>query len=189
MSTAFQTRKLTYFFHILDLNSDSFIQLEDFSEMAEKVRVIMGYDDGGKEHKRITDKATKLYHTLVSVIDPNDKQQISKEEWLNYFENEVILSEELLDEYKEMIFNFMFDFFDQNRDGFISRKEYRDFYEIFGIDTAYVDMAFQKLDNTNSYKLSRYDLMTAVEDFFGSDDKEIAGNWVFGNWESVPHSA
>lgn len=189
MSSDFQAKKLTYFFHILDLNSDSYIQLEDFSEMAEKVRTTMGYDEGSKEHKRISDKATRLYHTLVGVIDPEDKQQISEQEWLNYFQKEVLTSEELLDDYKEMIFNFMFDFFDQNRDGFISRSEYNDFYHIFGIDTAYLDKAFQKLDNTNSYKLSRYDLMTAVEDFFGSDDPEISGNWVFGNWESVPHNS
>jgi len=188
MSSIFQTKKLTYFFHILDLNNDHYIQLEDFSEMAEKVRAIMGYKEGSKEHRRITDKATKLYHTLVNVISPEDKQRISEQEWLSYFEKKVIINEELLDDYKEMIFNFMFDFFDQNRDGFISRKEYEDFYMIFGIDTAYLDKAFQKLDNTNSYKLSRYDLMTAVEDFFGSVDPEIAGNWVFGNWESIPHS-
>ena len=143
MSSAFQNRKLTYFFHILDLNSDSYIQLEDFSEMAEKVRTIMNYEEGSMEHKRITDKATKLYHTLVSVINPMDRQQISQKEWLEYFEKEVIISEELLEEYKEMIFNFMFDFFDQNRDGFISRKEYKDFYEIFGIDTAYWTKLFK----------------------------------------------
>jgi len=188
MPSAFQKQKLTYFFHILDLNSDHYIQLEDFSEMAEKVRATMGYEEGGKEHKRITDKATKLYHTLASVIMPKDRQQISHDEWLDYFQNSVITSEELLDDYKEMIFNFMFDFFDQNRDGFISRSEYKDFFLIFGLDTEYLDKAFQKLDNSNSYKLSRYDLISAVEDFFGSDDPENAGNWVFGNWESIPHA-
>jgi len=30
-----------------------FIQLDDFSEMAEKVREIMKYEDGSKDHKRI----------------------------------------------------------------------------------------------------------------------------------------
>ena len=189
MPSEFQSKKLRYFFHILDLNRNGAIQLDDFSEMAEHVRQIMGYEEGSKEHKRITDKATRFYHSLVRDISPSNRQEIVMEEWIAFFENVVIRDEDALDEYKEMIFTFMFDFFDQNRDGFISRKEYEDFYQIFGIDDQYLDKAFQKLDNSNSYKLSRYDLMSAVEEFFASTDDSVSGNWVFGNWNSVPHKA
>ena len=189
MPSEFQSKKLKYFFHILDLNRNGAIQLDDFSEMAEHVRQIMGYEEGSKEHKRITDKATRFYHSLVRDISPSNRQEIVMEEWIAFFENVVIRDEDALDEYKEMIFTFMFDFFDQNRDGFISRKEYEDFYQIFGIDDQYLDKAFQKLDNSNSYKLSRYDLMSAVEEFFASTDDSVSGNWVFGNWNSVPHKA
>lgn len=183
----FQSKKLAYFFHILDLNRNGYVQLEDFSEMAEKVREIMQYEEGSKEHKRISDKATRFFHTLVKDINPADAHQISEKEWITFFENEVVGDEDELDNYKEMVFNFMFDFFDQNRDGFISRKEYEDFYSIFGIDENYLDKAFQKLDNSNAYKLSRYDLMSAVEDFLSAKDESLPGNWVFGHWESNPH--
>ena len=190
MSADFQRKKLGYFFRILDLNSNGCLQMDDFTEMVEKVRLTLDYEVGGKGHKRITDKAVKLFNSLVKDIKPFTFNQVTEQEWVDFFLREVILSgdEDTLDDYKELIFNFMFDFFDQNRDGFISKKEYEDFYDIFGIDRAYCDKAFSLMDKTQNYKLSRYDLMNAVEEFFASNDPTLPGNWIFGNWESEPHA-
>lgn len=190
MSADFQRKKLGYLFSILDLNSNGCLQMDDFTEMVEKVRVTLGYEPGEKGHKRITDKAVRLFNTLVKDIKPFTFNQVTENEWIDFFIKKVILSgdEDTLDDYKELIFNFMFDFFDQNRDGFISKQEYEDFYDIFGIDRAYCDKAFSLLDKTQSYKLSRYDLMNAVEEFFASNDPTLPGNWIFGNWESEPHA-
>ena len=188
MATPFQKQKLIYFFHILDLNNNGSVQLDDFLEMVEKVCKMMGYEAGSKEEKRITNKAIRFFNALVRDIEPLDPRQISEEEWVAFFDEEVQQREDMLVEYKEIVFNFMFDFFDHNHDGYISRKEYEDFYQIFGIDKRALDEAFPKLISGNENKLHRYDLMDAVEDFFTSDSKEVAGNWVFGNWENPPRA-
>ncbi|MEM6812878.1 MAG: EF-hand domain-containing protein [Bacteroidota bacterium] len=187
MATEFQKQKLSYFFHILDLNKNGYIQLEDFLEMVDKVCAIMNYEEGGNERKRLTNKAIRFFNSLVRDIESVDPLQISEKEWVTFFDNEVQKREDMIVEYKEIVFNFMFDFFDHNRDGYISRKEYEDFYRIFNIDKNALDEAFPKLVSRDNFKLHRYDLMDAIEDFFTSDDKEDAGNWVFGNWESDPH--
>lgn len=191
MSADFQRQKLGYFFRILDLNSNGCLQMDDFTEMVEKVRLTMNHEPGGKEHKRITDKAVKLFTSLVKDIKPFSFNQVTEDEWVNFFIEHVIVSgdEDTLDDYKELIFTFMFDFFDQNRDGFISKNEYEDFYDIFGIDREFCDKAFGLLDKTQSYRLSRYDLMSAVDEFFASSDQSVPGNWIFGNWQSEPHAA
>ncbi|GAB4248510.1 MAG: hypothetical protein Tsb0034_27880 [Ekhidna sp.] len=189
MSANTLSKKHIYFFNILDLNRNGFIQLEDFSELAERVRVIMDYEEESKEHKRITDKAARFFHKLVRDIQPKDGQQITQDELLEYLNKRVITDEVELDAFKDVVFNFMFDFFDQNRDGFISKKEYADFYTMFGIDEQHLEVAFKKLDNSKTEKLNRYDLLAAVEDFFTSDDAEASGSWVFGHWESRPHGS
>ncbi|NQZ78235.1 MAG: EF-hand domain-containing protein [Ekhidna sp.] len=189
MSTDFQRKKLGYFFSILDLNSNGYLQMDDFGEMVEKVRIRKQYQPEGKEHERITGKAVKLFNALVSDINPADFKKITKSEWIGFFLQNIVLSGngELLDDYKELIFTFMFDFFDQNRDGFISKQEYMDFYDIFGINREFNDKAFRLLDINHGDRLSRYHLMNAVEEFLISDDVDASGNWVFGNWESEPH--
>lgn len=190
MSKEFQRQKLSYFFNILDLNNNKSLELSDFWELSEKVRETLGFEAESTEHKRIADKATKLFHTLVKDVSTSEYQKISEDEWVQFFEKEVIdlNDEEALDSYKELIFHFMFDFFDHNRDGFISMQEYEDFYKIFGIDITYLNKAFRMLDNSNVGKLSRYDLMDAVEDFLVSEDESVPGNWIFGYWESMPHA-
>ncbi len=188
MATDFQKQKLIYFFNILDLNKNGYIQLEDFLEMVDKVCETMNYEEDGKEHKRITNKAIRFFNSLVRDIEPLDPRQISEDEWLTFFDGDIQEREDMIVEYKEIVFNFMFDFFDQNRDGYISRKEYEDFYKIFGIDTKALDDAFPKLISAHQNKLHRYDVMDAVEDFFTSDNEEDAGNWVFGDCKSIPRS-
>lgn len=190
MSTDFQQKKLTYFFRILDLNSNGFLQLNDFSEMAEKVRLRLDLEDGGRDHKRIVDKSVKLFHTLQKDIGPKEYQQISEGEWTIFLVKHLIEvgDEDDVDDYKDLIFNFMFDFFDLNKDGFISKSEYSDFYTIFGIDRDYLDKAFSQLDTSQDGRLSRYEMMAAIEDFLTSDDPTLKGNWIFGNWDSDPHA-
>ena len=83
----------------------------------------------------------------------------------------------------------MFDFFDQNREGFISNKEYADFFAIFGLDDQHLQESFQKLSHSNKEKLNRYDLLSAMEDFFTSDDQTKSGNWIFGHWNSTPYGS
>lgn len=188
--TDFQTKKLTYFYKILDLNSNGELQLNDFAEMAEKVRIKMGFEEGGKKHKMVADKAVRFYRTLLNDIQPDDFRKILLSEWLKFFDEKVLNADDevTFDLYKEMIFNFMFDFFDQNRDGFIQYGEYQDFFEIFGIDDTYFEESFELIDVNKKGKLSRYDLMLSLEEFLKSDDQEDAGNWIFGYWESEPHT-
>ena len=90
MSTEFQQKKLGYFFRILDLNNNGSLQMDDFTEMVEKVRLRMGYEPEDKGHKRITDKAIKLFNSFVGDIKPFSFNQITEAEWVNFFLKNVI---------------------------------------------------------------------------------------------------
>ncbi len=188
MLSEFQRKKLHYFFELLDLNRNGLLQLNDFSDMAEQVRLRLELEEGSRAHKTIADKATRLFHQLLTDISPQESQAITQEEWITYFDKRLggRYADEALTVYKELIFRYIFDFFDHNHDGFITKNEYNIIFEIFGLDKNYLEESFGRLDKNDDQKISRYEILAALEDFLSSDDESAAGNWIFGYWESRP---
>ncbi|MEP1095237.1 MAG: EF-hand domain-containing protein [Cyclobacteriaceae bacterium] len=188
MLSELQQNKLAYFFSLLDLNRNDLLQHNDFSDMAEQVRVKLDLEEGSAEHKYVAEKSIRLFHQLLSDISPKEHQSIRKDEWLSFFESEFSdpVNEDVLETYQELIYLYVFDFFDHNRDGFITKDEYKWFFEIFKLDEGYLDKSFSKLDSNGDSKVSRYEMLAAIEDFLISSDSDSAGNWAFGNWTVSP---
>lgn len=188
MFSEFQKKKIAYFFKLLDLNRNGLLQFNDFSDMAELVRVKLGFEERSKDHKKIADKATRLFHQFLDDISPAEHQSISEAEWVDFFQGKLggKYDEDTIEEYQELIFQYVFDFFDHNHDGFITKNEYQMFFEIFGADQEYFEKSFGLLDKNGDQKISRYEMLASIEEFLISDDPASSGNWTFGNWESEP---
>lgn len=186
MLTPFQSAKLSYLFRLLDYNDNGLLQLNDFAELSEKVREKLNYEEGEKEHQAIVQKSVKFFHKLLRDIPNPGYQMISPQEWLKFFEEEVTSfeDEDAVDEWVDLLLAFIFGMFDENHDGYISLEEYQDLFSIFGKDEGFSKEAFDKIDVNADGRLSRYELIPAVETFLTSDDPNEAGNWVFGNWSS-----
>ncbi len=187
MLSDFQRKKLTYFFHLLDDNKNGYLQLEDFSEIAEELCINLEYEFESSDHKFIVDKSVGLFYKLLKDIPHEEKQIISLEAWLDFFDKKLISNrnEELLDEYIELFIGFLFDLFDENHDGYISVDEYADLFVTYGIDIKYSAKSFVNLDINQDGKLSKNELIHAAETFMTSDDPSQKGNWIFGNWDSI----
>jgi Ca2+-binding EF-hand superfamily protein len=188
MLSELRRKKFTYFFDLLDFDRNGQLEFNDFSDLAEKVRSSLEYDEGSREHKNIADKSVHLFHQLLSDISPVKSQSISKSEWTSFFEEHLggVIDEDVLSTYQELMYQHIFDFFDHNHDGFITQDEYQLFFEIFGASKDHLDKCFNKLDSNGDNKVSRYEMLTAIEDFLTSDDHASPGNWTFGNWEISP---
>ncbi|REE02109.1 EF-hand domain-containing protein [Marinoscillum furvescens] len=185
MITEVQRKKLAHFFELLDSHKNGFLHVDDFSEIAERIRMGIGYEAGGEKHKFLAEKSTRFFHAFLNAIPHNGNQVITKEEWVNFVEEEIISkgNEEVLEEFKEFIIGFLFDLFDENHDGYISTDEFVDMFVVYGIDIKYSAKSFLKLDLNKDDKLSRNELLHAFEVFLLSDDPSQPGNWIFGNWE------
>jgi len=156
--------------------------------MAEQVRLKLDLEEGSSEHKYVAEKSIRLFHQLLSDISHGDHQTIRKDEWLSFFDAKFgdPVDEGVLETYQELIYLYVFDFFDHNRDGFITKDEYQWFFEIFKLDEQFLDKSFSKLDSNGDSKVSRYEMLAAIEDFLISDDPDSSGNWAFGNWTVNP---
>ena len=185
MLSEVRRKKLHYFFTLLDLNRNGLLQFDDFSDLAERVRLSLSCEVGDPQHKKIAEKATHLFHHLLSDIDPEKPQSIHVDEWLAFFgENLNDENDEVLSVYQQLIYSNIFDFFDQNRDGFITQDEFETLFEIFGIEKNSLTESFNLLDVNGDKKVSRYELLAAIEDFLISDDEDSPGNWIFGDWKA-----
>ncbi|MBV6646084.1 MAG: EF-hand domain-containing protein [Cyclobacteriaceae bacterium] len=185
MLTDLQERKLTHFFGLLDLDKDGSLQIEDFSEIAERLQQEFGYAEGSKEHKFVVDAAVRFFHKLLAEMSKGN-QVILMSEWLEFFDAQFISNDndDLLEEYSEFMIGFLFDLFDENHDGYIDVEEYADMFMIYGIDIRYSAKAFIDLDLNKDGRLSRNELIHAFENFITSDIADVKGNWIFGNWDT-----
>ncbi|MFT7197758.1 MAG: Ca2+-binding EF-hand superfamily protein [Marinoscillum sp.] len=185
MISEFQEKKLSHLFHLLDSHKNGYLHLDDFSEIAESIRIGLNYEEGGKKHVFLAEKSAKFFHTLLQEIPHTGNQIITKQEWIDCIAKDVILgdNEDTLLEFQEFIIVFLFDLFDDNHDGYISTDEYVDMFVVYGIDIKYSAKAFLNLDVNRDDKLSRNELLHAFDTFLLSDNPDNPGNWIFGNWE------
>lgn len=184
MISDFQKRKLTHFFYLLDVNKNDYLQLEDFSIISDNLIFNLDYEEGSKEHKFIADKSVAMFYRFSADISGTGKN-ITLKEWLDFFDQKIIAQrdKELLEEYVELIIGFLFDLFDANHDGYISIEEYTDIFMAYGIDIKYAAKAFVNLDINQDDRLSKSEILYAVETFLISNDPNERGNWIFGNWD------
>ncbi len=187
MLTDFQRKKLTYLFELLDDNKNGYLQLDDFSDIAEDLCVNLGYAYESSDHRFIVEKSVGFFYKLLKDIPHEANQIISLESWLDFFDQKIIKpkNEELLDEYIELFIGFLFDLFDENHDGYISVDEYADLFMTYRIDIKYSAKSFVNLDINGDGKLSKNELIHAAEIFLTSDDSEQKGNWIFGSWDNI----
>lgn len=183
MISDFQKKKLTHFFYLLDVNKNDFLQLEDFSIISDNLIFNLDYEEGSKEHQFIAEKSVAMFYRFSADI-ANSGKNITLDDWLKFFDTNIIgnRNKELLEEYVELIIGFLFDLFDANHDGYISIEEYTDIFMAYGIDIKYAAKAFVNLDINQDERLSKSEILYAVETFLVSDDTRERGNWIFGNW-------
>lgn len=186
MLTEFQRHKLTHFFRLLDLDKNDILELDDFSDIAVDLSQELGYAFEGPEHKFLVDRCVGFYYMLLDEIPHKGNQVIILEEWLSFFDANVVnnTDQDFFDTFTEFMIGFFFDVFDENNDGYISDGEYADLFLVYNIDIKYSGKSFVNLDANKDGRLSRNELIFAFETYVSSDDPNEKGNWIFGDWRS-----
>ncbi len=178
----FQEKKLRYLFDLLDINNNGFIQLNDFEDIAFKLIEKYNIEEGSKKQTYVAQKCVGFFYELIKVIPAENHRTITADEWCAFFDKELLqnTSHETVEEYRDLFFDFLFGIFDENHDGYISRDEYHKLFDIYGIGKDHLDEAFDSLDLFKDGRLSKYELINALEVFLTSDNPKDRGNIMFG---------
>lgn len=180
MLTNFQETKLTYLFGLLDYKKNGFIRKDDFIELAEKISTELNLDS--EKSLAAKESSYSFFRQMVKDMDPNSLYEVHLESWLRFFDEEIVNSDDsdTLQEYAQLILGYVFGYFDDNRDGFLSSQEYSHMFKVLGMNDFELGKTFNNIDKNSDFRLSRYELLLIVETFLTSDDPTENGNLVFG---------
>ncbi len=182
MISEFQKKKFSHLFNLLDVNKNGYLQLGDFMSVAHTLREKMDLPEFSSHYRQLCQSCQALFEALKEDIALPKKRTITLEEWLNFFE---IASggdegEATVEKYRQLLYGFLFDVFDDNNDGYISMEEYAEVYQIYGIDDHQIAEAFESIDVYKDERLSKYELINAIEVFLTSAEPKDRGNLIFG---------
>lgn len=182
MITDFQSKKLIYFFNLMDITGDGKLSVEDSDTLSAEVKAEAMEEMDDAKKMALLLRARKFFEQLRKEMGITNRY-IHRTDWMKFM-NQLISDQDQdgIDEVVRMVVGFVFVLFDENSDGYISGGEYSQIFESLGVPVEDAVASFNKLDANEDGRLSRYEILSAVEVFFTSDNQEEPGNWVFGNW-------
>ncbi len=180
-----QQMKIEHFFRVLDNNNNGVLQPNDFTDVAKKICESIGIAEGSEEFELMIVHSYRIFIQIMTDLGKHQGVTITRDEWQKFFETNLKKSDDdpsPINGYIVRIVYYIFNLFDENRDGQISMDEYIQMFEVYGIDVRYSQESFMKLDLNDDGVLSKSELTQAFTEYFLSSDENSPGNWIFGHW-------
>ena len=182
MLTDLQRDKLEKFFYILDYDRNGVIEKDDFIGIAENLCILWNIKEGESAYDRVMQKFEEGWDKFNMFIHIDNDGKANWEHWIEFADSHIIHGdEEIYSSYVENYVGEIFDNFDADKDGYINLDEFIDLFVAYRIEVRFAAKAFRKLDLNKDDLISRGELISAVKEYFRSDDPNAPGNWLFGN--------
>jgi Ca2+-binding EF-hand superfamily protein len=166
--TELQKRKWTRLFQVYDADHDGVLELADFMAIAEGLAP-------GNETLR------NLYaHDFGQILAATGAQPGTNVTTAQYLAFHEAMSAESYETMINGIANLVLTHFDADNDGMLTLSELKKVYAAFRVSDASPDDIFRRLDLNSDGYLSRPELLSALHEFFHSNDPEAPGNGLWG---------
>lgn len=176
MLTDLQTKKLTRYFQVYDIDDDGRLERSDFERIVENVELLHG---NGSAASGLRAAYTARWDSLRASADMDGDRGIDLDEWLAHWQ--IILEDGAKAQAEAAaITDRLFSVFDLDEDDRIGPGEFADFYGVFGLSVDLSRTVFETLDTNEDGVLTREELLALSQDFYFGDDVEAAGNVLFG---------
>lgn len=180
MISEIKRAKLTQYFEVTDMNGDGKITKQDYLLTADKTIAVLKLDPGSPLAQILKANYSQGWEA-IAVRDLDNDDAVTVDEWIEHY---YLLSqdEKLLDQFVTRRSEAIFRLFDADQDQRITKEEWRVFFSAIGHPEKNYEMGFQKLDRNNNGHLTFEEVRTASHEFFGSDNPDAIGNWLFGDY-------
>lgn len=179
MLTAFQRRKLTRYFNVLDADGNGYFEIEDLELIARRLAESHDIPLGSEEHRGILESLGLIWDYARQYGISKDPNKVSLADWLAH-EDYVLSSEELKESYMREITRNVFDLVDTDADGLIDVNDFSRIMLSFGVEPGIPEWTFKNMDTNSSGTINRDAFVKRVEEFHLSNDRDTPGNYLFG---------
>jgi len=177
--TPFQKHKIRRLFTVLDVNRDGRVDRNDFIRRVQALARLSGWTEGSPEYERNLDYVLQEWESIRDSADLDDSGAVTAEEYLRYAE--IFLDDrDAVRAYARGDVQLLFDAMDRDGDGAITLDEYRAYLVACGVDASAADVFFAHADLDEDGHITRSEMSHAVEEFLISEDRNAAGNFMFG---------
>ncbi|MGH3375924.1 MAG: EF-hand domain-containing protein [Actinoallomurus sp.] len=174
MASEFQRRKIAGVFDAMDADGDGFLEKGDFAALTARWTSIRGPGD----HTRLAQIMMGWWATLLAASDLDRDEMVTLDEVLLVVDRLGAMPEVVLGTAEAM-----FEAIDEDGDGRISAEEYHRLIEAWSGLPTDTDEVFPLLDRDGDGYLSRTEFGRLWKEFWGGDDPDAPGSWVFGRFE------
>ena len=179
MLSDLQTRKLTRYFQVYDVDDDGIIGVADFERVVTNMRVLHGTTDRSEQAHRLRAAFMGHWEALRASADVDRDGGVDLDEWLAYWQ--LALEDDRRYEAEvESIVDRLFKAFDTDEDDRIGSDEFCNFFAAFGLESSLARSVFVELDADQDGVMSRAELLAIGREFYRGDDPEAPANLLFG---------
>lgn len=175
MASELQRRKTAVVFRAMDVNSDGFLEREDFAALAARWTVNRGLAPGSPEARRLSAIMMAWWETLLEASDIDRDDKVTLDEVLLVVEQ---LPADLTP--VQVTATALFEAIDADGDRRISAAEYRELIETWNGVPTDTDEVFALLDLDGDGHLSQDEFVQLWTEFWAGDDPNAPGTLVFG---------
>jgi Ca2+-binding EF-hand superfamily protein len=164
----------------MDTTGDGLIREEDYLAAADRVISVLEMDPASADAQALKAGQQRLWSTIEQA-DGDGDHAVNEQEWVDLHYNLAMDTERfeaIVVERGHVIMRI----FDRDNDGRISQDDWQLFFRTIGMSEENFGNAFQKLDRDSTGYLTIDEIAAAGREFFGSDDPDAPGNWLYGDY-------
>ncbi|MEV0281353.1 EF-hand domain-containing protein [Streptomyces sp. NPDC050610] len=153
-------------FDLIDVDGNGEVGIEEIESLTQQLTSRFGLTADSKQHDQFRQASVDLWRDLQHQLDQSGDQKISRKEYVDFYADaDPAVIRRAMEPFAGLLFNL----FDADGDGKVSRSEFERYHRAWGVPTDQIEGTFEKLDTDRSGDLSKEELHQYLAGFIFGD--------------------